>query len=55
MTERWASFDCDIRPAAELGVTAIWINRLGEQTDVPRAGELPSLAGLGDALDELVA
>jgi 2-haloacid dehalogenase len=50
-----ASLYHDIRPAAELGIAAIWINRLGEPSDVPRARELPSLEGLGETLDELVA
>jgi 2-haloacid dehalogenase len=44
----------DIRPAAELGIAAIWVNRLGEQSDVPRARELPNLDGLGETLDALV-
>jgi 2-haloacid dehalogenase len=50
-----ASLYHDIRPAAELGIAAIWINRLGEDSDVARARELPDLAGLGDALDTLVS
>ena len=41
-------------PAAALGVPAVWVNRLGEPSDLPRAAELPSLAGLADALDALV-
>ena len=45
----------DLAPAAELGVPAIWINRLGEQSDLARAAELPTLAGLADALDAIVA
>ncbi len=44
----------DIAPAAELGLRAVWINRLGEESDVPRAAELPDLSGLPDVLDELV-
>ena len=43
----------DIAPAAELGIPAVWINRLGETSDVPRAAELPNLTGLADALDSL--
>ena len=50
-----ASVYHDIRPAAELGITAIWINRLGEDSDVIRARELPNLTGLADALEQLVA
>jgi 2-haloacid dehalogenase len=49
-----ASVFHDIGPAAELGIPAIWINRLGEDSDLPRAGELPDLAGLPDTLDGLV-
>jgi 2-haloacid dehalogenase len=49
-----ASLYHDIRPAAELGIAAIWVNRLGERSDIPRALELPNLEGLGEALDALV-
>ena len=44
----------DLAPAAELGLPAIWINRLGESSDLPRAAELPSLTGLADELDAIV-
>jgi 2-haloacid dehalogenase len=44
----------DIAPAAELGIRSIWINRLGEASDLPRARELPDLSGLGEELDALV-
>jgi 2-haloacid dehalogenase len=50
-----ASVYHDIRPAAELGITAIWINRLDEESDVTRARELTDLTGLADALEQLVA
>jgi 2-haloacid dehalogenase len=43
----------DIEPAARMGLTAVWINRLGESSDVPRAAELPDLGGLPRVLDEL--
>jgi 2-haloacid dehalogenase len=46
-----ASLYHDIAPAAELGIPAIWINRLGEESGLPRAAELPDLRGLADALD----
>ena len=49
-----ASVYHDVRPAAELGITAIWINRLGEASSVARARELTDLTGLADALEELV-
>jgi 2-haloacid dehalogenase len=44
----------DLRPAAELGLRAVWINRLGETSDVPRAAELPDLERLPETLDQLV-
>jgi 2-haloacid dehalogenase len=48
-----ASLYHDIAPAAELGIPAIWINRLGEESDLPRAAEMPDLRGLADALDRV--
>jgi 2-haloacid dehalogenase len=45
----------DIGPAAELGIPSIWINRQGEPEDPRPARTLPSLAGLGSALDEVAA
>jgi len=50
-----ASLYHDVRPAAEIGIACVWVNRLGERSDAPRARELPDLAGLGAVLDELVA
>ena len=50
-----ASLFHDIAPSAELGIPAVWINRKSERSDLPRAAELPDLAGLPDALDDLVA
>lgn len=44
----------DLAPAAELGLVAVWINRLGEESDLPRAAELPDLAELPETLDGLV-
>ena len=49
-----ASLFHDIAPAAELGLTSVWINRLGEASDLPRAGELTNLIGLAATLDGLV-
>jgi 2-haloacid dehalogenase len=49
-----ASIFHDIRPAAELGLTAVWINRIHESSDVPRAGELPELSKLPETLEDLV-
>jgi 2-haloacid dehalogenase len=49
-----ASLYHDIRPAGELGMRSIWINRLGEEADVGPARELPDLSRLAETLDELV-
>jgi 2-haloacid dehalogenase len=49
-----ASLFHDIEPCAALGLPAVWINRLGESSDLPRAGVLADLSGLPDALDRLV-
>jgi 2-haloacid dehalogenase len=49
-----ASLFHDIAPAAELGLTAVWIDREGETSDLPTAATLQDLAGLPDRLDELV-
>jgi 2-haloacid dehalogenase len=49
-----ASLFHDIAPAAELGLTAVWIDREGETSDLPRAVTLPDLAALPDRLDALV-
>ena len=44
----------DIAPAERLGLRAVWINRLGEASDLPRAAELKDLSRLPEVLDELV-
>ena len=49
-----ASLFHDIEPASRMGMKAVWINRLDEESDLPRAAELPDLTRLPDALDELV-
>ena len=49
-----ASLFHDIAPAERLGLRAVWINRLGETSDLPRAAELKDLSRLPDVLDELV-
>jgi 2-haloacid dehalogenase len=43
----------DLGPCAELGIPAVWINRLGEESTLPRAAELADLAWLPDTLDLL--
>jgi 2-haloacid dehalogenase len=47
-----ASLFHDIAPCAEMRLPAIWINRLDERSDLPRAAELPDLRGLADALEQ---
>ena len=44
----------DIAPAQELGIPAVWINRLGETSDLPREAELTDLTDLPDTLDRIV-
>jgi 2-haloacid dehalogenase len=48
-----ASLFHDIAPADELGIPAVWINRLGETSDLPRAAELTDLSDLPDTLDRI--
>ena len=50
-----ASLFHDVQPCAGLGLPCVWINRLGETSGLPRSGELPSLTGLPDLLDGMVA
>jgi 2-haloacid dehalogenase len=49
-----ASIFHDMAPAAELGIPFVWINRMAEASDLPRAAELPTLAELAGSLDQLV-
>jgi 2-haloacid dehalogenase len=49
-----ASLYHDIEPAERLGLQAVWINRLHEQSDLPRAAELKDLSRLPDVLDDLL-
>jgi 2-haloacid dehalogenase len=44
----------DIVPANELGITSVWINRLGERAEPAPTRELRDLEGLADVLEELV-
>ncbi|MEW6058637.1 MAG: HAD-IA family hydrolase [Actinomycetota bacterium] len=50
-----ASLFHDIAPCGELGLATVWINRLGEVSELPRAAELPDLEELPATLDGLVA
>jgi 2-haloacid dehalogenase len=49
-----ASLFHDIAPCATLGIPCVWIDREGETSDLPRAGELADLTALPDLLDALV-
>jgi 2-haloacid dehalogenase len=49
-----ASLFHDIAPAADLGLTTVWINRQHEASELPRAAELTDLAKLPETLDDLV-
>ena len=49
-----ASLFHDIAPAEQLGLKAVWINRLGERSELPRAAELKDLSRLPEVLDELI-
>jgi len=49
-----ASLFHDIAPAAELGLSAVWVNRLHETSHLPRAAELTDLTKLPETLDDLV-
>ena len=50
-----ASLFHDVAPAAELGLPMVWINRLGEESELQRAVELPDLGGLADAVEQAAA
>jgi 2-haloacid dehalogenase len=49
-----ASLFHDIAPAQELGLPAVWINRLEETSDLPREAELTDLSALPGTLDRIV-
>jgi 2-haloacid dehalogenase len=49
-----ASLFHDVEPCSRLGLRCVWINREGQSSDLPRAGELSDLAPLPDLLDRLV-
>jgi 2-haloalkanoic acid dehalogenase type II len=49
-----ASLFHDIAPANELGLSSVWINRLGEEAGPEPSRELPDLTPLPDVLDQVV-
>ncbi|HEY7660572.1 MAG TPA: HAD-IA family hydrolase [Actinomycetota bacterium] len=50
-----ASLFHDIAPANELGLRAVWINRMRELSDLPREAELSNLSTLPTVLEDLVS
>jgi 2-haloacid dehalogenase len=48
-----ASLFHDIEPAARLGLRAVWVNRLREESDLPREAEIPDLSRLPAILERL--
>jgi 2-haloalkanoic acid dehalogenase type II len=49
-----ASLFHDVAPANELGLSSVWINRLGEEAGPEPSRELPDLTPLPDVLDQVV-
>jgi 2-haloacid dehalogenase len=49
-----ASLFHDVEPCARLGIPCVWINRLGESSDLPRVATLPDLTELPEVLDQLI-
>jgi len=49
-----ASLFHDVEPCARQGLRCVWINRLNERSDLPRAGELTDLTLLPAKLDALI-
>jgi 2-haloacid dehalogenase len=49
-----ASVFHDLEPAAELSLKAVWINRLHEKSEAPRAAELKDLSRLPEVLESLL-
>jgi 2-haloacid dehalogenase len=48
-----ASLFHDIEPCARMGIPAVWINRLAEVSELPRAAEMPDLARLPETLESI--
>jgi 2-haloacid dehalogenase len=49
-----ASLFHDIEPGGRLGLRCVWINRLAEQSQLPRDVELTDLAALSETLEALI-
>jgi 2-haloacid dehalogenase len=50
-----ASLFHDVEPCAKLGLPCVWIDRVGESSELPRAGQLPDLTRLPELLDRLIS
>ena len=50
-----ASLFHDVEPCSRLGIDCVWINRLGEQSELPRAAEQPDLSGLAATLGRIAS
>jgi len=50
-----ASLFHDVEPCSRLGFPCVWINRMHETSELPRAAELADLASLPETLDGLIA
>lgn len=49
-----ASLYHDVAPCAQLGIPAVWINRAGETSELPRFGDLPDCRDLAPTLNRVV-
>jgi 2-haloacid dehalogenase len=49
-----ASLFHDIEPCSRIGIPSVWVNRLGEESDLPRTAELATLDGLPGALEAAI-
>ena len=49
-----ASLFHDVEPCARLGLRCVWINRMAETSELPRAAELSDLGRLPETLESLV-
>ena len=50
-----ASLFHDVEPCAKMGLRAVWIDRQGESSELPRAATLPDLSALPGTLEGIVS